>query len=199
MGNKRNRRSLKRNKNKAKEQKLTFVGVNCAGLNSKLNSLDRLISQLNASVIFLQETKCRKQGKIGAANLKNYQVYQLIRKNSQGGGMAIAAHKDLNPIWLGEGNDETEVLSVQISVQEMKIRCVNAYGPQESAPVDIKDKFWKRLSFEANQADLTGAGFILEMDGNLWAGPELIPNDPNPMNKNGKYLKQFLDENENLV
>ena len=114
VGNKRNRRSLKRNKNKAKEQKLTFVGVNCAGLNSKLNSLDSLISQLNASVIFLQETKHRKQGKIGAANLKNYQVYQLIRKNSQGGGMAIAAHKDLNPIWLGEGNDETEVLSVQI-------------------------------------------------------------------------------------
>ena len=199
MGNKRNRRSLKRNKNKAKEQKLTFVGVNCAGLNSKLNSLDSLISQLNAIVIFFTRVKHRKQGKIGAANLKNYQVYQLIRKNSQGGGMAIAAHKDLNPIWLGEGNDETEVLSVQISVQEMKIRCVNAYGPQESAPVDIKDKFWKRLSFEANQADLTGAGFILEMDGNLWAGPELIPNDPNPMNKNGKYLKQFLDENENLV
>ena len=37
------------------------------------------------------------------------------------------------------------------------------------------------------------------MDGNLWAGPELNPNDPNPMNKNGKCLKQFLDENENLV
>ena len=72
-------------------------------------------------MIFLQETKHRKLGKIGAASLKNYQVYQLIRKNSQGGGMAIAAHKDLNPIWLGEGNDETEVLSVQISVQEMKI------------------------------------------------------------------------------
>ena len=27
----------------------------------------------------------------------------------------------------------------------------------------------------------------------------MIPNDPNPINKNGKYLKQFLKEHENLI
>ena len=133
VGSKRNRRGLKKNKNKAKEHKLTFVGANCAGLNSKLKSFDSLVNQLNPSVIFLQETKFRKQGKIGADSLKNYQVYQLIRKNSQGGGLAIVAHKNFNPVWVGEGNDNIEVLAIQISVQEMKIRCVNAYGPQENA------------------------------------------------------------------
>ena len=78
LGSKRNRRGLKKNKIKAKEHKLTFVGANCAGLNSKLKSFDSLVNQLNPSVIFLQETKFRKQGKIGADSLKNYQVYQLI-------------------------------------------------------------------------------------------------------------------------
>ena len=201
LGCKRNRRGLKKNKVKAKahDQKLTFVGANCAGLNSKLKSFDNLIRELNPSVIFLQETKIRKQGNINVDGLKNYQVYQLVRKESQGGGMAIAAHKDFNPVWMGEGNDETEVLSIQISVKEMKIRCVNAYGPQENASLDKKDIFWKQLSYEVLEANCNDAGFVLEMDGNLWAGPELIPNDPNPMNKNGKYLKQFLDEHENLT
>ena len=37
------------------------------------------------------------------------------------------------------------------------------------------------------------------MDGNLWAGPDLIPNDPNHSNKNGKLLKKFLEEHENLT
>jgi exonuclease III len=195
-GLKRNRRGLKKNKAKANDKKLTFVGANCAGLNSKLKSFDNLIRDLSPSVIFLQETKIRKQGNIKVEGLKNYQVYQLVRKESQGGGMAIAAKKDLNPVWMWEGNDETEVLAIQISVKEMKIRCVNAYGPQENASVEKKDNFWKRLSYEVLEANHHDAGFVLEMDGNLLGGPELIPNDPNPMNKNGKYLKQFLDDSK---
>ena len=79
-GKNKNRSRLKKNKSKAKNQKLTFVGANCAGLNSKLKSFDHLIKELIPSVIFLQETKYRKQGNIKAEGLKNYQVYQLVRK-----------------------------------------------------------------------------------------------------------------------
>ena len=51
-GFKRNRRGLKKNRAKANDKKLTFVGANCAGLNSKLKSFDNLIRELNPSVIF---------------------------------------------------------------------------------------------------------------------------------------------------
>ena len=38
------------------------------------------------------------------------------------------------------------------------------------------------------------AGFILQMDGNLWAGPEIIKDDPIPCNNNGKLFKEFLSK-----
>ena len=31
------------------------------------------------------------------------------------------------------------------------------------------------------------------MDGNMWAGPDVIKNDPHQCNQNGKYLKNFLE------
>ena len=36
------------------------------------------------------------------------------------------------------------------------------------------------------------------MDGNLWAGKEIIPNDPRPQNKNGQLFEQFLKRNSHL-
>ena len=37
------------------------------------------------------------------------------------------------------------------------------------------------------------------MDGNLHAGPELIKDDPNPQNKNGKMFMDFLKRNPSLI
>ena len=36
------------------------------------------------------------------------------------------------------------------------------------------------------------------MDGNLWAGPDLIPGDPNIQNNNGKHFERFLARNSQL-
>jgi hypothetical protein len=37
------------------------------------------------------------------------------------------------------------------------------------------------------------------MDGNLWAGPNLVPGDPNPMNSNGKIFNAFLAKYPHLT
>ena len=81
----------------------------------------------------------------------------------------------------------------------MKIRCCAAYGPQENAPIDKKNAFWKHLDDEVKAAKVSGAGFILQLDGNLWAGTGLIPGDPRPQNRNGKLFKEFLDRNKLTV
>ena len=47
-------------------------------------------------------------------------------------------------------------------------------------------------------AEKAGSGFILQFDGNLWAGNSLIPGDPRPQNRNGKMLEQFLTRNQHL-
>ena len=42
-------------------------------------------------------------------------------------------------------------------------------------------------------------GLIIQMDGNLHGGPELIRNDPNSQNQNGKLFQQFLERNQGLT
>ena len=37
------------------------------------------------------------------------------------------------------------------------------------------------------------------MDGNIWAGQELIKGDPNKMNNNGRHFKNFLEKNKHLT
>ena len=65
--------------------------------------------------------------------------------------------------------------------------------------MDKKTKFWAKLSNEVENASLAECGFILQMDGNLKAGPEIIPGDPHPINVNGKMFKEFLLNNSHLT
>ena len=83
-----NRRSLRKNKNRKIRKNLSFVGVNAAGLGSKLASFDYLLESLKPTVFFVQETKFRKPGKIKSENSKFYQVFELNRKANAGGGLA---------------------------------------------------------------------------------------------------------------
>ena len=92
-----------------------------------------------------------------------------------------------------------EVLIVEARTDDFKFHCVGAYGPQQSDKVEKKTNFWARLTNEVENAVIAEAGFILQMDGNLRAGPELIPGDPNPMNNNGKFFKDFLSQNRTAI
>ena len=100
--------------------------------------------------------------------------------------------KRIKSTWISKGNYEAEFFAIQINLDEFSIRCVNAYGPQETDLTERKIKFWASLDTEVENADGQQVGFILQMDGNLWAGPDIIPGDPNPINKNGEFFKQFL-------
>ena len=197
-----NRRVLRRKgKNKQFVKSLNLVGANAAGLSSKFDSFDKLLSEIIPGVFFIQETKLRKEGKIKTENASKYQIYERLRKSSRGGGLALGVHHDLKPAWVGEGENEIESLSVEICVEEdFRIRCVAAYGPQEAGPsMEEKLRFWAHLDAEVQAAENNGTGFILQMDANLWAGPELIPGDPNKQNVNGKLFQQFLQRNSHLV
>ena len=61
-----------------------------------------------------------------------------------------------------------------------------AYGFQENENIEKKNNFWKYLDEEVLFAKNAGSGLIIQMDGNLWAGRQIIPNDPRQQNKNGK-------------
>ena len=158
------------------------MGVNAAGISSKLQSFKNVVRKVNPSIFFIEETKLKRPGKLNHENLSKYVVYELNRKNRNGGGLAIGVIKELKPVWISEGDDNTEILTVEVDISGLKVRCVGGYGPQESDNIERKKSFWDKLSTEVEAALESDAGFILQMDGNLWAGNDLINGDPNPCN-----------------
>ena len=123
----------------------------------------------------------------------------MVRENRYGGGgLALGVAKELNPVWVREGEELVEALSVEISLKKLKIRCCAAYGPQESDLLEKKEKFWKYLEDEVFFAEQSGAGFILHFDGNLWAGSGVVPGDPRRQNRNGRMFQEFLDQHPHL-
>ena len=98
-----------------------------------------------------------------------------------------------------QGDDDTECLSVEFSVGKQKFLCVAGYGPQLGDKQDRKSKFWKYLDEEAKSVIDSDIGLIIQMDTNAWAGPDIIPGDPNKQNSNGKYFQKFLQDNPALT
>ena len=180
-----NRRGRRKNaKNISKSMR--FMGVNAAGLRSKLFTFKKVLEELKPSVFFIEETKLKESGKI---KFDNYIVFEKVRKTKvNGGGLAIGCVKELNPTWVREGEEEVEALSIDIFVQNMKIRCCVAYGCQENEEKEKKDLFWSYLDEEVSEASNTRAGLIIQFDGNLWAGDKIVPNDPRSQNKNVNCL-----------
>ena len=115
------------------------MGVNFAGLRSKLTTFKKVISEVNPSVFFVEETKYKDEGKL---KIDNYVIFELVRKfRDGGGGLALGCDKQLHPVCVREGNIDVEALSVEISVKQMKIRCCVAYGCQENDLIDRKTTF----------------------------------------------------------
>ena len=124
---------------------MRFLGVNAAGIRSKFNTFKKVITELKPSVFFLEETKVKDVGKI---KLENYIIFELVRQDRGGGGLALGCDKDWNPVWVREGDDMVEALSVEIYLKEIKIRCWVAYGCQENDLIERKKAFWSYLDEE---------------------------------------------------
>ena len=136
----------------------------------------------------------------GKLKFENFDVFELVRQSQNGGGgLALGCAKELQAAWVREGDDEVEALSVDIFVKNLKIRCCVAYGCQESDKEDRKNAFWDYMDEEVSLAEQSEAGFVLHMDGNLWAGQNIIPGDPKSQNRNGKKFQNFLEQHPNLT
>ena len=158
-----------------------------------------MIKELKPKAWTLQETKLKGNETIPCEVTSSYQVYYRNRQDSQGGGVALGVEKDLRSTLIREGEHEIEAISVKIFLKELELRVITAYGPQENALKVQKEKFWEFIEEEINNTELEGDGVIIQMDGNLHAGPELIKGDPNNQNQNGKLFCEFLARNPQLI
>ena len=141
---KKNRRKRKGTKNIS--ETIRFLGVNSAGIRSKILTFKKVIKELNPSVFFVQETKLKEEGKI---RIGGYVIFEKLRTTrTNGGGLAIGCKQELNPIWVREGGEEVETLSIEIFVKQLRIRCCTGYGCQEGDLKEKKDAFWEYLDTE---------------------------------------------------
>ena len=127
----------------------------------------------------------------------NYQIFQLARTNSKGGGVALLALKHLQPVLIREGDDDAEAISVMIETNTLKVRCVVGYT-QEKYNINQKEKFWNFLSKEVIGAEQEGQGLLIQMDSNAHAGSSMLPHDMIPQNNNGKLLLAFVAQHPSI-
>ena len=177
---------------------LNFLGNNVDGIVQKLESLENLIANESTSAIFFQETKVGRSGRIKTPSSTQYTWYKINRtKNAEkvekGGGVAIGVLNILEPSWVSEGDDNAEAIAIEIWVEGFPIRLICAYGPQEYDDKTRKVKFWEYLNREVQNVQTEGAGIIIQMDGNLWAGDRINPWDPKP-----KMFEEFLLKNNTI-
>ena len=107
-------------------------------------------------------------------------------------------HKNLEPISVGD-ETEDEVIVVEAKLANKKVRLINAYGPQEDSNEEIRKSFFLKLDEEIKRAKVAGTLICLELDANSKLGPDIVPGDPHPQSRNGKFLENLLYENDLIV
>ena len=188
-----------RGKAKTFKRKLNIFSCNSNGLKSKLQSLENLVNNIRPSVFAIQESHMSKIGQIKFESSKNYQIYEHVRFSKNGGGLALGIIKELEPVWIKDGDENVEALTVRVTLgNNVNVRVTNVYGPQEYDNMEKKQRFWEYLNKEVFEAKIEGSGCIILMDGNSWLGPEIIPEDPHLQNGNGKLFESFLKNNTNM-
>ena len=100
--------------------------------------LEKKHRDTKASVFFVQEKKCSK---INSLKLKGFVIFDKIRHEKGGGGVAVAARTELNLVLLSEAKGDIDAITIDISTRNMIISCTSAYGPQTTATKETKNKF----------------------------------------------------------
>ena len=175
------------------KKKLIFGGLNPDGALSKLTTIKKTKRETACSVWIMQETKVAQPGNI---KFGGFVTFEHTRINKDGVDLALSALETLNTVFLRDGGEEVEALTVMIHLRKITISCNTAYGPQENAVLENKEKFWAYLDDEYQRASNAGNDFVLQGDLNSWVGPETIPGDNRKMNQNGKMLVNFVRRNK---
>ena len=170
------------------------MSVNANSLKNKLMSLKFNISSLRPQVIVVQETKMKRKGKI---ELKGYKIFETIRGDN-GGGLMVAVLSALEPVFIFEGDCECEVLVVEVSLENVRMRVIAGYGPQECSPVIVREKYRLTIEEQVIRTYLAGHLVLIAEDSNSKLGNEMIKNDPHPMSENGKLLANMISR-QNLI
>ena len=176
------RRGTKKKKSfkSAPPKTLSILGVNADGLKGKFESLINSVDTLLPSVITIQETTANKKGNF---RIDNFQQFERIREDRNGGGLITFVNTSLKPVLTHVGTDDNEIITVEINVDNSKVRIINAYGPQEDEPRSKVLSFWQEIDQEIVRSKEAGCYVLIQLDANAKIGNDRIKDDPNSTSK----------------
>ena len=169
---------------------------NADGLGKKIHSLKNEIKETQSHIFTLQETQFKKKGRL---NIKDFVIFESIRKNKEKGGSMTGIHESLEPVLIEEYSEKFELIVVEIKVAGKEVRVINGYGPQECWNNEEKMPFFVALEEEVSKARLEGKSIILELDANSKLGSKYIKNDPHTISPNGIILSGIIDRHDLIV
>ena len=118
-------------------------------------------------------------------------MFETIRTEKMGGGLLTAASLDLNPVIVASHND-LDILVVQIQVENINIRVINAHGPQEDDEISKIKLFWENIETEIVCAKEENCYVLIQLDANAKVGRNLIKNDPHTISDNGRIMLDMV-------
>ena len=89
-------------------------------------------------------------------------------------------------------NEDLDILVVQIEIQGINIRIINAHGPQEDDEAVKVKLFWEAIETEMICAKEEDCHVLIQLDANAKVGNGVIPNDPHPASNNGKIMLDMV-------
>ncbi len=176
------------------QDNICIMAANANSLKNKVSSLLFNIEQLKPQIIVIQETKFKKKNQI---ELKGYRVFPTIRGDN-GGGILIACLTSLEPVLVHEGDSENEFIVVQVKLKNKHLRIIGGYGPQECAPVVVRESYRNNVEAQIVRAHLSGCMVLVAEDANAKLGKSWIKGDSHDISENGKLLAGMITR-QNLV
>ena len=136
--------------------------------------------------------------KVGQIRIPEYQNFEKVRTNKNGGGLLTSVIDDLNPVLISTAKDDIEIITVEADLGTEKIRIINGYGPQEDDDPQQVLGFWQEFEAQILQAKDENCHIMIQMDANAKVGSQIIRQDPHNMSHNGKLLFDII-ERQNLI
>ena len=192
-GKTQSKKYTKRGPGKKIVKSVPIFSANCAGCQSKLQSLVDNVNHVGAGIFTLQETHFKRKGKLNY-KFPEFQIFEAIRIK-QKGGTAIGAHKSLEPVLIEEYSEEFELIVVEIKMGGKEVRIITGYGPQENWKRDERLPFFQALEDEIVKAISSDKLVYIQMDANSKLGPDMIKGDPHAQSDNGKILAAIIKRN----
>ena len=197
-----NHKTIKPNKNSKTSKhnnRNTILGIfsaNASGLGKKSHSLKHELNMTNSQIFTIQESHFRTKGRL---KIKDFIIFESIRKNKEKGGSILGIHSSLEPVLIEEYSDSFELIVAEIKVLGKEVRIMSGYGPQECWTSEEKMPFFVALEEEISKAKLHGKSLILELDANSKLGPTYIKDDPHAMSQNGVILSGIIERHGLIV